>query len=118
MSASSTLYPLGANVFATVKTVRGEVKINVHQFATPKNVKGGRLAPTRKGISLTLKQFLRLLKAEKHLAKEFNQQVASLETKNKTNTTCQCALLPDFTTLMEPQLQQAEVLTAADPETQ
>ena len=74
----ATLYPLGKNIFASVRTRKGEVKIHIRHYAVATNVKGGRVVPTQKGVSLDLKEFLRLLKIQKTLSKDYNQQMSAL----------------------------------------
>ena len=44
----TTLYPLGKNMFASVKTQKGEVKIQIRHYAMATNIKGGRDVPTQK----------------------------------------------------------------------
>lgn len=72
------LYPLGRDIFACVKTRGGEVKIHIRHYADPSNTKGGHVVPTQKGVALELKEFLRLLKIQKNLAEDYNQQMSSL----------------------------------------
>lgn len=78
MKNPQTLYPLGKNIFASVRTRKGEVKIHIRHYAVATNIKGGRAVPTQKGVSLGLKEFLRLLKIQKNLAKDYNQRMSSL----------------------------------------
>lgn len=54
------MHSLGSNVYAIVKRFRGSVKVHVREFFTPSGVKTTRLLPSRKGICLTLNQFLKL----------------------------------------------------------
>ena len=65
-------YPLGENIFASVKTWRGSVKVYLRAYKT--NTKGGRLVPKAGGLSLNLGQFRRLVKAKKHLVTELLAQ--------------------------------------------
>ena len=82
----TTLYPLGKNIFASVKTRKGEVKIQIRHYAVATNIKGGRAVPTQKGVSLGLKEFQRLLKIQKNLAQDYNQQMSSLFILQETVT--------------------------------
>ena len=83
MKNPQKLYPLGKNnnIFASAKTRKGEVKIHICHYAVATNIKGGRVVPTKKGVSLGLKEFLRLLKIQKNLAKDYNQRMSSLFSK-------------------------------------
>ena len=78
MKNPQTLYPLGRNIFASVRTRKGEVKIHIRHYAVATSIKGGRAVPTQKGVSLGLKEFLRLFKIQKNLSKDYNQQMSSL----------------------------------------
>lgn len=74
----STVFPLGQNIFATVKTWRGQVKIRIGHYTKPTNTKGGRLIPTQRKVSLDLTAFQRLMKARSKLIFEHRQQQAAL----------------------------------------
>ena len=67
-------YPLGQNLFATVKTWGGRVKVHVRPYEV--KTKGGPLVGKRggRGIALDLGQFQRLVKMKKHLVAEFVAQ--------------------------------------------
>lgn len=81
---ASTLYPLGGNIFATVKTWRHSVKIHIRHYTAPTNTKGGRVIPTQRGVALDLKAFERMIKARKRLKMDFNTQVFALSASEST----------------------------------
>ena len=64
--------------YAYVKTLACCVKIHIRHYRQPTKTKGGRLVPSQRGIVLDLKEFLRLVKVQKHLATDYNQHMSSL----------------------------------------
>ena len=80
------LYPLGKNTFASIKTHKVEAKIQIRHYVMATNIKGGRDVPTQKRVSLGLKEFQRLLKIQKNLAQDYNQQMSSLFILQETVT--------------------------------
>ena len=78
MTERPTLYPLGRNIYASVKTWRRSVKIHIRHYAVPTNTKGGRVVPTQRGVALDLKEFQRLLEAKSKLCEEYTQLDSAL----------------------------------------
>ena len=78
MTDRPTLYPLGRNIYASVKTWRHSVKIHICHYAVPTNTKGGRVVPTQRGVVLDLKEFQCLLKAKSKLCQEYTQLESAL----------------------------------------
>ena len=76
-------YPLGESLFAYVKTRKGGVKIHLRHFATPINTKGGRLVSTQKGVTMDLKALQRLVRVQKNLKADYQQQVERLSRSPK-----------------------------------
>lgn len=83
---SPVLYPLGRNIFASIKTWRKTVKVHIRHYATPTNTKGGRLVPTQRGVALDLKEFERLVKVKKKLREDYKQQLSSLPSVKQSAT--------------------------------
>ena len=71
MTDSATLYPLGRNIYASVKTWRRSVKIHIRHYVAPTNTQGGRVIATRRGVALDLKEFQRLCKVKNKLSRMF-----------------------------------------------
>ena len=65
------LFPLGGNLFASVQKRNGEVKIHIKRYCYVPNVKGGKVVPSRNGVSLDLSEFLRMTKIKQRLVTEF-----------------------------------------------
>jgi hypothetical protein len=89
---SDTLYPLGKNVFATVRNWRGIVKIHVRNYAyvTRTDVKGGRRGQhvaTQKGVAMDLRQFQALLRVKEKLMEDFQQHTGKLNQTGHTQQT-------------------------------
>jgi hypothetical protein len=74
MKKEPTFYPLGRNIFASVKTWRGKVKIHVRHYA---DTKEGAVVPTQRGVIMDLQQFQTLLKAQKNICMAYHQQLDS-----------------------------------------
>ena len=81
------MYPLGQDIFATVKPWRGTVKLYVRRYKKPTNTKGGRLVPRQGGLSLELAQFQKLLKMKERLVTDFDQLKATSRKPNPSQTT-------------------------------
>lgn len=77
-NASSTMYPLGKDVFASVRTWKGIVKIHVRHYTAPINGKEGRRLPTQKGVAMDSQQFQNLLRVHKKLATDYRRQTENL----------------------------------------
>lgn len=95
---NSALHPLGGSIFAYVKTRKEDVKIHIRHYAVPTNTMGGRVVPTGKGVTLDLKAFQRLVKIQKKLKDEYEQQsshLMSAKDKNKLLRRRPTILLPD-----------------------
>lgn len=65
------LYPLGNNIYLTVKAFKGRVKLHIREYYTPKNIKTTRVLPGRKGICLDSEQFQRLLRNQDKVKADF-----------------------------------------------
>ncbi|KAL8573921.1 hypothetical protein ACOMHN_029368 [Nucella lapillus] len=62
-------------------------KAKTHKYKRKQqSIKGGRAVLTQKGVSLGLKEFQRLLKIQKILAQDYNQQMSSLFILQETVT--------------------------------
>ena len=69
-------YPLSRSLFAFASTRKEQVKIHLHRYDIPTNVKTTQPRITR--LSMTFNEFQRLLKAERQLARQYNQQMSAL----------------------------------------
>ncbi|PVD33432.1 hypothetical protein C0Q70_04688 [Pomacea canaliculata] len=78
-NASSTMYPLGKDVFASVRTWKGIVKIHVRHYTAPINGKEGRRLPTQKGVAMDAQQFQNLLRVHKKLTTDYRRQTENLD---------------------------------------
>lgn len=67
----TNMYPLGRNIFATVRAWRGAVRVHVRDYIRPTATKGGKLIPSRKGIALTLIELERLVYVKNYLKRDF-----------------------------------------------
>ena len=56
------------------------MKIHIHRYAASTNTKGGRSVPTQRGLTLDMKEFRRMIKVEKRLFADDQQQLSSLPT--------------------------------------
>lgn len=75
------LFPLGENLYASVKTRRGSVKIHGRHYAVPTSTKGGKVKPTQKGVAMSLKQCERLFRVKRKLFELYHEQASSLAGK-------------------------------------
>lgn len=83
---SPVLYPLGRNIFASVKRWRQTVKVHIRHYSTATATKGGRVVPTQRGVALDLKEFERLVKVKKRLCEDYKQQLSSLPSAKQSAT--------------------------------
>ena len=75
----STFYPLGKDVFASVKTRGKTVRIDIRQYAARSDVKCTKVHPTRKGIALDQGQLQALFKMKKNICRDYEARVSVLE---------------------------------------
>ena len=86
-STKPMLFPLGENLYASVKTWRGSVKIHGRHYAVPTSTKGGKVKPTQKGVAMSLKQCERLFRVKRKLFELYHEQASSLAGKVVINPT-------------------------------
>lgn len=75
---AATLYPLGRNIYASVKTYRRSVKIHISHYSVPRNTKTGHLVASQRGVALDLKEFQRLCKVRNRLCQSYSDHVENL----------------------------------------
>ena len=84
MSAKATLYPLGGDVFCTVRKKRGNVSIHIAEYGLTKK---GRVESQIKNVSMDLKMYKRLVKIQKHLTEDFETVVRAPEAEEHKKQT-------------------------------
>ncbi|GFR61131.1 activated RNA polymerase II transcriptional coactivator p15 [Elysia marginata] len=68
-----TMYPLGRNVYLSVKSFRGVVKIHIREYLVATDVKSKKVIPTRKGVALEKKQFEQLIQLYSRIVREYDR---------------------------------------------
>ena len=76
----SNMYPLGGNLYASVKTYRRKGRIHIGHYAA--TTKEGRIRSTNRAVSLHGDEFARLIKVSRRLLTDYQKNQADLEEKN------------------------------------
>ena len=76
-SEKRVYFPLGGSMFGYIQTRGGQKKIHVRHFEYSETK--GKAIKSRRGVSMTLEQFKKLVKMKKHISKDFQKEKEPVE---------------------------------------